>query len=89
MLMNERNGDATIDIAVIIPNPVNNHTLSVEGLKGNEPIVLFNMNGQTVITEKARTTLHTLNMHKVAKGVYYVQITAANGVSEIHKIVRQ
>ncbi|GEM_PF-1811623 len=73
----------------LFPNPVKNQTLTIDGLKGNETITLFNMNGQAVITNKALSTLHTLNMHKVAKGVYYVQITTPNGVSEIHKIVKQ
>ncbi len=75
---------------IISPNPVQNNATIFFNETGNKTLQLFTTVGHLVYTEKINGTnnSHTINMSKLANGVYLLRLQTTNGI-EIHKIIKQ
>ncbi len=72
----------------IYPNPAKDR-LSIDGLKGNETLLLYNATGQLIKREKAGGVLSVLDISHLTLGVYRLTITDESGKIITKKIVKQ
>jgi Secretion system C-terminal sorting domain len=75
---------------IIAPNPVQNNATIFFNETGSKTLQLLTTTGHIVYTEKINGTnnRHTINMSKLASGIYLLRLHTANGI-ELHKIIKQ
>jgi hypothetical protein len=75
---------------IIAPNPVQNEATIFFKETGNKILQLLTTTAQIVYTEKIIGTnnSHTIDMSKLASGVYLLRLQTTNGI-ELHKIIKQ
>lgn len=72
----------------IYPNPAQNH-ININGLLGNEAINIYNVNGQQVATYDATNAKVQININHLVNGTYIIRITNQNGVTTLHKFIKE
>src|SRR5699024_5238190 len=70
----------------VYPNPVKNQ-LSIEGLKGNAQIALYDIQGKTVFTKSTSLKKPTFEVSSLQPGVYFLQVVLQN-TAKTFKIVK-
>lgn len=73
---------------ILYPNPVKNY-VTLEGLKGNESLSLFDINGRLIHSFKAIGKTENLDMSSYSNGVYYLRIKSENNYQTTKKIIKQ
>ena len=64
---------------LIYPNPATNSVYVNTTLLGETTVTLLDMTGRTVLTTTATDATQAVNVAGLAKGLYVVRLTAANG----------
>ncbi len=84
-----QNKDSKTNI-IIAPNPVVNEATLFFNETGNKTLQLLTTGGQIVYTEKINGTnnSHTINMSKLASGIYVLRLQTENGI-KTYKIIKQ
>ena len=74
----------------LYPNPANDQVTIVldENVKADE-VVLYNMAGQTVMTQKINESQTTFSVRNLQSGIYFATIRNGNKVIGIQKIVKE
>lgn len=73
---------------VIYPNPVKDYVY-INGLSGNETVVIYDAMGRTVHQQKAGNASINIATDKLSEGMYKVQIVDLNGkISAAQKLVK-
>lgn len=73
---------------LIYPNPVDD-ILNIEGLAGNENMVLINASGQVVRKEKVSASTTSISMEGLVRGSYSLIILGADGKKSVEKVVKK
>jgi hypothetical protein len=75
---------------IIAPNPVQNEATIFFNEAGNKTLQLLTTSGYIVYTEKINGTnnSHTINMSKLASGIYMLRLQTENGI-KTYKIIKQ
>lgn len=73
----------------VYPNPVSN-TLSIEGLYGNETIIITDILGKTVFKQTtSNNKMQVLNLEKLIPGIYQINVIDNNGKNNYFKILKK
>lgn len=74
----------------LYPNPANDQVTIVldENVKADE-VVLYNMTGQIVLSQKISESQTTLSVRNLQSGIYFVAVRNGNNVIGIQKIVKE
>ncbi len=72
----------------VSPNPTSEKII-VQGLAGGSIITLYDLTGKILMQSKATGSSETIKISKYAKGIYLLQVKAANGESNTIKLIRQ
>lgn len=74
----------------LYPNPTNDQVTIVldENVNASE-VVLYNMAGQTVMTQKINESQTTLSIRNLQSGIYFAAVRNGNNVIGIQKIVKE
>ncbi|OJV52849.1 MAG: hypothetical protein BGO31_03595 [Bacteroidetes bacterium 43-16] len=73
---------------LIYPNPAKDH-VTLEGLKGDESITIYDASGRLIQQLKAANTQLDINLENLSSGVYNINIISATGHSSSYKIVKE
>lgn len=68
------------------PNPAKNH-ITVNGLNGNEEIIVLDITGKIVLREKVSQATHRLNTSVLINGNYYVKVLKDNVNIGVNKLI--
>lgn len=74
------------DVA-IYPNPVKN-ILNISNKEAIETVAIYSSTGQTLFTENPQKTIYTLNLEKLAAGIYFVNVHSG-GLTKRCKIIKE
>lgn len=81
--------DSYLKTAVkIYPNPVQNQ-ITINGLKGDETLMLYDFNGRLLQTLKVHHENEILKMGKYTNGIYFLKIGSAGNATLCKKIIKQ
>jgi len=61
------------------PNPVNDK-LTIEGIETKAVVIIFNANGQHVITTQINTNIDEINVSELSSGMYIIKLTSDDKV---------
>lgn len=73
---------------LIYPNPAKDY-VTLEGLKGNERINIYDASCRLIQQLKAANTTLNINLKNLSSGVYNVNIISAGGQTSSYKIVKE
>ncbi len=73
----------------VYPNPAVSGKTLISGLKGENLIEVYNMLGQTILTEKANSESFEINLSKQPTGTYLLKIVNSDKQTKMLKIINQ
>lgn len=79
--MKEQNGDGSVSI---YPNPTNgllHYSIANGNFESNAEIMIYNMQGQLVATEKPGSAYGSIDLQSLASGIYFVKVRNGESVS--------
>lgn len=76
-----------IEAVIVYPNPSNNGNISIANLPSESNIDVVNMLGQSVFKDKASAGTYNADLSSLAKGSYFVKISAVNEKTKIVKLI--
>lgn len=76
----------TADILKVYPNPTSTNISIATTVKGN--LSILNLNGQQLLQQEITELLTTIDVSKLAKGIYFLKLVGEGGV-QVGKIIRQ
>ncbi len=76
----------TEDLLKVHPNPTSTNINIATAVKGN--LSILNLNGQQLLQQEITGLLTTIDIGKLAKGIYILKVVGVNGV-QLGKIIKQ
>lgn len=77
-------------LLTVFPNPVQNKlNINLTGYEGVSSIILMDVNGRQVASQRTAQVNSTMDISKLAKGVYLVKVITAGGEVVNAKVVKQ
>lgn len=81
--------DQSIETVKVYPNPVTNSlTIDYSNLNINADITLYNQLGQQVLKAQVNSTTNTIDVSRLAPGLYHLQVSQNNSKTRF-KIIKQ
>jgi photosystem II stability/assembly factor-like uncharacterized protein len=71
----------------VFPNPVST-TLNITAAQNINSVEVYNVRGQLLMSQNAKTSIKTIDMSALANGIYFVK-AYADGASKTHKIIKR
>lgn len=72
---------------MIYPNPTEGK-VTIDGLAGNETLMVHGMSGQVLVQENIQNTKYTVDLSNLSAGVYLIQIINIDGTIHYERIVK-
>ncbi|MBQ7736140.1 MAG: T9SS type A sorting domain-containing protein [Bacteroidales bacterium] len=74
----------------LYPNPANDQvTIVLDDNVNASEVVLYNMAGQTVLSQKTSESQTTLSVRNLQSGIYFVTVRNGNNILGIHKLIKE
>ena len=67
----------------------NNNQLSVKNNDGVQSVIIYNMNGQSLLNKTVNSKESTLNVSNLSNGLYIVKVNLQNGKTEYVKVLKK
>ena len=75
-------------VQTLYPNPSSDKvTLAFVNATAEHTIVLMDVTGKIIRTEKTSSSEFTFEKSSIQAGIYFLKVIASNGQSSVHKIV--
>ncbi len=65
---------SSIESFIILPNPVVNNLLQVNGVKDNTRYMIYSIKGKTLMEGTISKDMNTINLYQLSAGVYFIKI---------------
>jgi len=84
-------GDYQLQNIALFPNPVKNK-LTITGIQNNSSILhakLVSITGKEILKRQLTNSDDKINMQSLATGIYFLDITATDGIKKVFKVIKK